>query len=369
MLKRFFKGLSPKWFSMSRTAVVFSPKYYEHNPGRKHPESATRLRAIVNELKTGQLSKSSNWQFEQPRKAGVRELTKVHDAEYVNQVQALCKCGGGLLDSGDTVVSPESYDVALYAVGGTLKAVDLVMSRKFVNAFVAVRPPGHHAERTRGLGFCLFNNVAIAAQHLLGRYGLKRVLILDLDVHHGNGTQSIFYKTDKVLYISLHEDPTEFPGTGFVHEAGEAAGLGFNVNVPLPFLTSDCVYLKAMEEIAVPIAAQYRPQFILVSAGFDAHYADPVGSLSLSALCYKKIFSTLTDLAAGVPSGRMVEVLEGGYGTRFIGKIAASAIAEMSRSKYALHDRVLTESRQVRVRGEQIIKEVKEVQRGFWNLT
>ena len=353
---------------MSRTAVVFSPKYYEHNPGRRHPESARRLRAVVNELKTGQLSRSSNWQFVQPRKASFRELTMVHDAEYVNQVQTLCKCGGGLLDSGDTVVSRESYDVALYAVGGTLKAVDLVMNRRFVNAFAAVRPPGHHAERTRGLGFCLFNNVAVAAQHLLRKYGLKRVLILDIDAHHGNGTQSIFYKTDKVLYISLHEDPTEFPRTGFVHEVGEAAGLGFNVNVPLPFLTSDGVYLKAVHEIAAPIVSQYRPQFILVSAGFDAHHADPVGTLSLSALCYKKVFRIIAELGARNASGRVVQVFEGGYDTRFVGKIVSSAIAEMSCSDYTFHDQAPPESRQVTVRGERIIKEVKKTQQRFWNL-
>jgi acetoin utilization deacetylase AcuC-like enzyme len=353
---------------MSRTAVVFSPKYYEHNPGRKHPESAKRLRAIVDELKRGQLSRSRNWQFVQPRKAGVRELAMVHDAEYIRQVQALCKCGGGILDSGDTVVSPESYEIALYAAGGALEAVDLVMSKSFVNAFAAVRPPGHHAEKSRGLGFCLFNNVAIAAQYLLRRYRLKRVLILDIDVHHGNGTQSIFYKTDKVLYISVHEDPTEFPGTGFIHEVGEAAGLGFNVNVPLPFLASDDVYLKAMEDIVVPIASQYEPEFILVSAGFDAHYADPVGSLSLSALCYKRVFGMISGLAARVPSGSMVQVLEGGYGIRFVGKIASSAIAEMSRSKYALHDCAPTESGQVRTLGERIIEETKKVQRDFWNL-
>jgi acetoin utilization deacetylase AcuC-like enzyme len=242
------------------------------------------------------------------------------------------------------------------------------MSGRFVNSFAAVRPPGHHAEKSRGLGFCLFNNVAIAAQYLLRRYRLKRVLILDIDAHHGNGTQSVFYKTDKVLYISLHEDPTEFPGTGFINQVGETAGLGFNVNIPLPFLTSDDLYLKAMEQIVVPIASQYKPEFILVSAGFDAHYADPVGSLSLSALCYKRVFHMISDLAAQIHSGRMVQVLEGGYGIRFVGKIASSAIAEMSRSEYALHDRGLLESRQVRTRGERIIEETKKVQRNFWNL-
>jgi acetoin utilization deacetylase AcuC-like enzyme len=347
--------------------VVFSSKYYEHNPGSKHPESARRLRAIVDELKKGQLSRSRNWQFVQPRKAGVRELALVHDAEYITRVQTLCKCGG-VLDSGDTAVSPESYDVALYAVGGTLQAIDLVVGGRFVNAFAAVRPPGHHAEMSRGLGFCLFNNVAIAAQYLIRKHRLKRVLVLDIDAHHGNGTQSIFYKTDKVLYVSIHEDPSEFPGTGFIDQVGEAAGLGFNVNVPLPFLSSDDVYLKAMDQIVVPIASQYKPEFILVSAGFDAHYADPVGSLSLSALCYERVFRMISGLAARTHSERMVQVLEGGYDKRFVGKIASLAIAEMSRSEYALHDRAPAESSQVRILGERTIEATKRVQRKFWNL-
>ena len=353
---------------MSRTAVIFSPKYYQHNPGRRHPESAARLRAIVNELVRGQLSRSQNWRFVKPKRASVRSIALAHDTEYIRQVDALCMSGGGLLDSGDTVVSPESYDVALYAAGGTLRAVDLVMSRRFVNAFAAVRPPGHHAERSRGLGFCLFNNVAIAAKHLLERYKLKRILVLDVDAHHGNGTQSIFYRTDKVLYTSLHEDPTDFPGTGFVKEAGEATGLGFNVNVPLPFRTGDDVYLKAVEEIIIPIVFQYKPQFILVSAGLDAHYADPVGSLSLSAICYRRVFRLITEASLRLCEGRMVAVLEGGYAINHVGKIASAFIAEMSGTQYFLRDNVSNVARQTRMLGEKIIAEVKRTQQTYWNI-
>jgi acetoin utilization deacetylase AcuC-like enzyme len=353
---------------MTRTAVVFSPVYYRHNPGRGHPESARRLSAIVNELTRGQLSRSRNWEFVNPEKASVEEVRLVHDAEYIRYVKVLCKSGGGLLDSGDTLASPDSFETALYAVGGAVKAVRLVTQLKFKNAFALVRPPGHHAARFYGLGFCIFNNVAIAAQCLLHDSKLKRVLILDIDAHHGNGTQQIFYETDRILYVSLHEDPRGFPGTGFVNEVGERRGRGFNVNVPLPFRTSDQIYLKALREIMIPIVLQYRPQFILVSAGLDCHYSDPVGHLSLSALCYDKVFETIVTLASRVCSGRLVFILEGGYSVRFVGRIAASAVGRMSGSAYRVDDRVSASKKSVREQGEKVIKEVKKVQRSFWNL-
>lgn len=353
---------------MNKTAVVFSPRYYGHDTGRGHPESARRLHAIVNELKSGRLSHNGEWRFVEPKKGMIEDVELVHSAEYVQFVKAVCDSGGGILDSGDTVVSSESFDVALLAAGGALEAVDLVRKERFENAFVLARPPGHHAERFRALGFCLFNNVAIAAEHLLRKSKLKRILILDIDAHHGNGTQEIFYGTDNVLYVSLHEDPSEFPGTGFADEVGEGEGLGYSVNVPLPFGTSAQIYLRAVKEIAVPIIRQYRPQFILVSAGLDAHYADPVGNLALSLQCYDEMFATIVDLASETCNGRVVAVLEGGYSLKYVGKIAASAIARMSRSQYAVNDRVTVSERHVRVQGEKIIEKVKNVQRSFWGI-
>ena len=275
---------------MNKTAVIFSPKYYQHNPGRDHPETAKRLGTVVNELKSGRLSRSKNWQFVAPEKARIEDVELVHDIDYIKFVETLCKSGGGLIDLEDTVVSPKSFDVALYAVGGTLKAVNLVMEKEFKNAFALVRPPGHHAEKFYAKGFCIFNNVAIAAGHLLKKFNLQRILILDIDAHHGNGTQETFYGTNKVLYISLHQNPRAFSGTGFIDEIGEGEGIGYNVNIPFPFRTGDQIYLKAMREIVTPITCQYKPQFILVSAGLDGHYTDPVANLSLSALCYKEVY-------------------------------------------------------------------------------
>jgi acetoin utilization deacetylase AcuC-like enzyme len=353
---------------MSKTAVIFSPIYYRHNTGRNHPESAKRLGAIVNELKRGKLSKSKNWQFVAPEKACIEDVELVHDIEYIRFVDTFCKAGGGLLDLEDTIASPESFEVALYAVGGTLKAVNLVMEKKFENAFALVRPPGHHAEKFRTFGFCIFNNVAIAARYLLKKFSLERILILDLDAHHGNGIQETFYETNKVLYMSLHQDPRAFPGTGFVDEIGEGEGLGYNVNIPFPFRTGDQIYLKAIKEIVTPIIYQYKPQFMLVSAGLDGHYADPVARLFLSTYCYQEIYETIVNLASEICDGRLVSVLEGGYSLKFVGKIAAAAIAKMTRVLYIIDDKVPATSERSRRQGEKVIKDVKEVQRVFWNI-
>jgi acetoin utilization deacetylase AcuC-like enzyme len=353
---------------MNKTAVIFSPKYYQHNTGRNHPESAKRLGAIVNELKRGKLSRSKNWQFVTPEKARIEDVELVHDIEYIKFVETLCKSGGGLIDLEDTVVSPESFEVALYAVGGTVKAVNLVMEKKFENAFALVRPPGHHAEKFRAKGFCIFNNVAIAARYLLKKFNLQRILILDIDAHHGNGTQETFYETNKVLYISLHQDPRIFPGTGFIDEIGEGEGLGYNVNIPFPFRTGDQIYLKAIREVATPIIYQYKPQFILVSAGLDGHYTDPVASLSLSALCYQEIYEIIVNLASEICDGRLVSVLEGGYSLKFVGKIATAVIARMSDAFYVVSDKAPATSKNSIKHGGKVIEDVKEVQRVFWNL-
>lgn len=354
---------------MSRTAVVFSPVYYRHNPGRGHPESARRLRIIVNELKKSRLRGVENWQFVKPRKARLEDVELVHGVEYIELVENVCRSGGDLLDAeGDTVASPKSLEVALYAVGGTLRAVDLVMKKKFQNAFALVRPPGHHAGKYRARGFCIFNNVTIAAEHLLKKFKLNRVLILDIDAHHGNGTQETFYETSKVLYISLHQDPRDFPRTGFTDEIGEGEGLGYTVNIPLPFRTNDQIYLKAINEVVKPIIRQYEPQFMLVSAGLDGHYTDPVASLSLSTLCYQEVYETIVNLASEICEGKLVSVLEGGYSLNFVGKIAAAAVAEMSGAFYSVDDKVPVIKKRIKEQGEKVIKEVKRVQRTFWNV-
>jgi len=353
---------------MTETAVVYSPKYLIHKTGTRHPESPSRLRVIMRELKKSGILENERCSLVEPEIASIKDLELIHNIDYIQRIQQFCSCGGGLLDQEDTVVSPESYEVALLAAGGTLKAVDLVMAGKFRNAFAFVRPPGHHAGPYYSMGFCVFNNIAVAASHLLKNFNLNRVLILDIDAHHGNGTQEIFYRSDKVLYVSLHEDPSEFPLAGFAEEVGEDEGLGYTVNVPLPYGTDDRIYLRAFNEIVVPIINQYKPQFILVSTGFDNHYTDPVADLSLSTFSYIKIFDVVLELASKFCQGKLVAVLEGGYSLRFLGKMACAVTARLAEIPYSIRDKHRGAGIKVRKNGEKTIEQVKKIQSSFWNI-
>jgi acetoin utilization deacetylase AcuC-like enzyme len=353
---------------MKKTAVLFTPKYLDHKTGLGHPESPARLRVIMKELKRSGLLKTGKCSLVEPEVATIEEVKLVHESDHIKLVKRVCASGGGLLDLGDTVVSPESFNVALLAAGGALKAVELVMAEKFQNAFALVRPPGHHAGPYYAMGFCVFNNVAIATVHLLRNLNLDRVLILDVDAHHGNGTQEIFYGDDRVLYISLHQDPTDFPGTGFVDEVGEGKGLGYTVNIPFPFRIDDQIYLEAFNQIVVPIFQQYKPQFIIVSTGFDSHYSDPVANLSLSALGYVETFVKVLELASKFCMGRLVAVLEGGYSRSFLGMITVAVIAKMAGIPYPIKDKQLVAGPKTQKWAKKIIEEVKSVQSSFWNL-
>jgi len=353
---------------MTETAVVYSPKYLIHKTGTRHPESPSRLRVIMRELKKSGILENERCSLVEPEIASIKDLELIHNIDYIQRIQQFCSCGGGLLDQEDTVVSPESYEVALLAAGGTLKAADLVMAGKFRNAFAFVRPPGHHAGPYYSMGFCVFNNIAVAASHLLKNFNLNRVLILDIDAHHGNGTQEIFYRSDKVLYVSLHEDPSEFPLAGFAEEVGEDEGLGYTVNVPLPYGTDDRIYLRAFNEIVVPIINQYKPQFILVSTGFDNHYTDPVADLSLSTFSYIKIFDVVLELASKFCQGKLVAVLEGGYSLRFLGKMACAVTARLAEIPYSIRDKHRGAGIKVRKKGEKTIEQVKKIQSSFWNI-
>lgn len=351
-----------------KTAIIFTPRYLEHATGRDHPESPARLRVIKEELEESGLLETGKFSIVEPKPARIEELELAHNSDYIDLVRRFCKSGGGLLDLGDTVVSPKSFDVALLAAGGAIEAVKLVATEKFQNAFALVRPPGHHAGPYYALGFCIFNNAAVAAQYLLRHFGLKRVLILDIDAHHGNGTQEIFYDTNRVLYLSLHQDPSVFPRTGFVDEVGEKEGLGYTVNLPFPFRTPDKVYLKAFNQIVNPITQQYKPEFILVSVGFDGYYADPVGELSLSMHVYTKVFSKILNLASQFCNGKLVAILEGGYHLTALGKMTSSVIAKLAGAPYRLRSkRSWQPSARLVRRAERVIDEVRDVQSTFWS--
>ncbi len=292
----------------SATTLICSKRFLEHETGY-HPENAFRLRAIHDRLEHSGLLAGRT--ILEPRDGTVDDLLLAHDPEYVRLVEQIANAGGGYLDA-DTVISPRSYVTARLAAGASVQAVDLVLRNDATRVFVFPRPPGHHACRAQGMGFCLFNNVAIAARHAIDRHGLFRVAIVDWDVHHGNGTQSIFQETDQVLYASLHQWPL-YPGTGRAQESGVRYGFGYTLNIPLTAGAGDDVYLEAIDEIIIPKLRMFRPELILVSAGFDAHEGDPLASMSVTTEGFAKMAARLRDEADQLCDGRLVAILEGGY--------------------------------------------------------
>jgi acetoin utilization deacetylase AcuC-like enzyme len=291
------------------TGLVFHPDYLRHDSGPNHPESKERLSALMEHLeKKGLLGRLKNIQ---PHPASVERIEAAHDSSYIKRVETMCEDGGGMLDP-DTRVGPESYRIALLAAGGVMAAADGVMNGKVKNAFCAVRPPGHHAERTKAMGFCIFNNVAVGARYVQKKWGLGKVLIVDWDVHHGNGTQAAFYDDPNVLYFGVHQYPF-YPGSGSESEVGGGEGEGFTFNMPMCAGSGDLEYVEAFENIFYPLAAKFSPDFIFISAGFDGHQDDPLASISLSETGFEKLTQVIVKLASKSCEGRLVSVLEGGY--------------------------------------------------------
>jgi acetoin utilization deacetylase AcuC-like enzyme len=293
-----------------RVGVVSDPIYLEHDTGA-HVENAGRLVKIRETLEQSGVLKQLVPVT--PRQATVAEVALIHDEQYIAQIESWAKQGGGWLDA-DTVMCSRSYEVARYAAGGLLNAVAAVMEGKLDSAFALVRPPGHHATRVRAMGFCLFNNVAIAAKYALETYKLERILIADWDLHHGNGTQESFYSDPKVLYFSTHQYPY-YPGTGDVDDVGTGAGKGTTINMPLPAGCGDHEYLRVFNEVLRPATEHYKPQLILVSAGYDAHWADTLGMMQLTVSGYAHLTEIMKELAIKLCNGRLVSTLEGGYNT------------------------------------------------------
>jgi acetoin utilization deacetylase AcuC-like enzyme len=237
----------------------------------------------------------------------------VHHKQHISHVREVAQKGGGWLDA-DTVMSADSYKTALYAAGGAIRATEAVINGEVDSAFALVRPPGHHATSQQAMGFCLFNNVAIAAKYALAKYKLERILIIDFDVHHGNGTQEIFSDNPQVLYISTHEYPF-YPGTGSRDETGSGTARGTTVNIPLPAGCGDAEYRLAFEQIIVPATRRFKPQFILISAGYDAHWADGIATMQVSTTGIAQMVTIIKGLADELCNGRLVFTLEGGYNT------------------------------------------------------
>jgi len=296
-----------------KVCLVYDQIYLEHDTGN-HVENSRRLVEAMSYLReTGIEEKLTCLP---PRSALLEELELVHTPEYISYVKSKAEKGGGWLDP-DTVMSPKSYEAASYAAGGLLVATEAVMKGDVDNAFALVRPPGHHAVSNRAMGFCIFNNVAIAAKFALSRFNINRVLIVDFDVHHGNGTQGAFYGDPRVLYFSTHQYPF-YPGTGWMDETGIGEAEGTTVNLPMSAGWGDDEYLGAFNEILVPVARKFRPDLILVSAGFDAHWADQLAMMRVSITGFAQMTTILSKMGAELCQGRLVFTLEGGYNLQVV---------------------------------------------------
>lgn len=293
---------------MNKTGFIFHPLYLEHKTG-SHPENAGRLEAIRSLLQASKLN--DRLIFREPRKATVEEIALNHEPGYVDSVKTSWDSGYSSLDA-DTVISERSYEAALLGAGAGIQAVDSLLDGELDNAFCAVRPPGHHAENSRAMGFCLFNNVAVAARYAIEKRDVNRVFIFDWDVHHGNGTQSAFYRDPSVYYSSIHQYPF-YPGTGAEDETGSGDGRGTTLNFPMPAFSRDKAYLEAVENQMIPEMFRFKPDLLILSAGFDAHRDDPLANIEISTECYGQMTQLLLKAAKEICGGRVFSMLEGGY--------------------------------------------------------
>ncbi len=292
-----------------RIGFFYHPSFLQHDAGPAHPESPLRLQAICDHLRrAGLWGKLTHLE---PTVAALQTLELVHPRAYIDAIQHACERGPTLLDP-DTVASPGSWSAALRAAGAVSQAIDQLMTRNLEAAFCAVRPPGHHALADRAMGFCLFNNVAVGARYAQRRHHLSRILIVDWDVHHGNGTQAIFEEDSSVLYFSTHQYPF-YPGTGSREARGRGQGEGFTINVPLAAGAGDAELLRAFREELRPKALQFKPDLVLISAGFDAHQDDPLAGLAVTEAGYAELTRIVLEIADTCCKGRIVSVLEGGY--------------------------------------------------------
>jgi len=345
---------------MNTVAIVRDPIYLKHSNGPLHPEGPERLLVIDRML--AEFPLKGHLVDISPRDATFEELAWIHDEKYIRRIEQTRESKFTVLDP-DTSATSDSYAAALRAAGGTIEAAEAVLSERFPAAFAFVRPPGHHAEAGRAMGFCLFNNVAVAAAYALRRHDLKRVLIVDWDVHHGNGTMHSFYDTDGVLYFSIHQYP-HYPFTGRIDEIGRGAGRGYTVNVPLNGGQGDADYLFLFREILVPVARRYNPELILVSAGFDTHRNDPLASMGVSSSGYGLLTAVLQELAEQCCPGRIAFTLEGGYDHTALSEGVAGVLSSLVQGRDRSRDAGVEEpaaSTHIDSETRQVVQEVRRV--------
>ncbi|MCP4119651.1 MAG: histone deacetylase [Desulfobacteraceae bacterium] len=311
---------------MKKTGYVYDQRYLLHDTGIYHPETSDRLTAIHDGIsKAGLLDRLT---VIPASRADIKQILAVHDHAYVRRFEEVCLSGNRFFDDPDNQICVESYETAFLAAGGVLDAVKMMMEKKIDNAFCAVRPPGHHAERDKAMGFCYFNNIAIAARYLQAEWGIQRVGIVDFDVHHGNGTEHIFEKDPDVFYYSIHQHPSfAYPGTGRAFDEGVYEGKGFTKNCPVLPGRGDDNYKSLINKELLPAFEQFKPEVILVSAGFDAHFDDDMSDIILTTEGFSWIMETVMALANDHAQGRIVSILEGGYSLKRLPELAANHVS------------------------------------------
>ncbi len=355
----------------NKVALIYSDRFLDHKTGM-HCEVPSRLSKALAAINKFGLISGGQCEIVEPKQATVEEVELIHDPQYVEDIRRFCEAGGGHYD-GDTALSKESYEVALLAAGGAIKGCELMFSGGTPRVFSLVRPPGHHAGisgRALGassVGFCVFNNIAIAAAYALKKKLAKRILILDIDVHHGNATQEAFNSSPDVLYISTHERGI-YPGTGYENEVGVGEGSGFKVNLPLPSLSDDKVYLNAFKEAIIPVAEQFRPELVLISAGYDAHHSDVISSMSLTAEGYGEMVRSAVKLAERYSGGRVMACLEGGYSDGCLSTALPETVAALAGTTLKLEERARPSPEPTVERAGEIFKKVKGALRERWNI-
>jgi len=347
---------------MNKTGIVRDESYLEHKPGAFHPESHKRLETIYEMLEDPDMKE--NYREVPVREATEEELLFIHSKDYIDMVAATAGKPYGYLDA-DTQTSAGSYLAALRAAGGLCKAIEMVHNGEIDNAFALVRPPGHHAERNRGMGFCLFNNVAIGARYAQRKSGLKRILIADWDLHHGNSTQHSFEDDPSILYFSTHQYPY-YPGSGSFQEVGTGKGEGYTVNVPLSTGYGDAEYVAIYDQILKPIARQFNPHFVLCSVGFDIYIHDPLGGMSVSPDGFAGLTQVLMDIARESCDGKLVLTFEGGYNLDGL-RDSAKAVLKELRGESTIGDRDWSGQEDQR-KLAPVLEKARSIQGKYWKL-
>ena len=313
---------------MAKPAVVIDPAYLKHLPGDSHPERPERIQVL---LDLANALEREKFNLLAPRAATRTEIEGIHEPAHVRLVESTSSVNHYALD-GDTITSRDSFAVSVLAAGGFLRLLDSIAAKESSSGFALVRPPGHHASFNRAMGFCLFNTIAIGAAYLKKQYGAKKILIMDWDVHHGNGTQDCFYEDPSVLFISTHQYPF-YPGTGAINEVGAGPGEGYTINIPLPAGCSDQEYMEVFQHVVIPAAERFQPEWILVSAGFDPHRRDPLGGMRVSEEGFGGMADALFAVARRFSDARIALTLEGGYDLAALSNSVAAVLSALEQEK------------------------------------